>query len=51
MKRTYIKPQLKAIKIDNQISMVMMSVTPPAGPGELVNMQQINNSNPYKIIS
>jgi hypothetical protein len=47
-KRMYIKPELKSIKIDNQISMVMMS--PPTGPNESISIQQQSTvSNPYKI--
>jgi hypothetical protein len=51
MKRSYKKPELKSIKIDNQISMVMMSPLPPIGPdGETsVNMQQSSTVDPYKI--
>ena len=49
-KRTYKKPELKSIRIDNQISMVMMSDTPPSGPGESgINLQQSNSVDPYKI--
>ena len=45
-KRTYIKPELKKIQIDNQISMVMMSA-----PGDPETNNQIKESvnNPYKI--
>ena len=51
MKRSYKKPELKSIKIDNQISMVMMSPVPPTGPGNenSVNMQQSSTVDPYKI--
>jgi len=45
-KRKYVKPEFKSIKIDNQISMVMMSPTPPE---EHVNMQLSNTVDPYKI--
>ena len=48
-KRTYKKPELKSIRIDNQISMVMMSEVPPSGPGESVNIPQSNSVDPYKI--
>jgi hypothetical protein len=45
-KRTYIKPELKTIQIDNQISMVMMS---PAGDPETNNQIKESVTNPYKI--
>jgi len=48
-KRTYKKPDLKSIKIDNQISMVMMSDIPPSGPNESLGLQQSNSVDPYKI--
>jgi hypothetical protein len=44
-KRVYSKPELKSIRIDNQISMVMMSEPPVEG----VNMQHSNTVDPYKI--
>ena len=51
-KRAYKKPVIKSIRIDNQISMVMMSVTPPDGPPGTENslsQQQTNLIDPYKI--
>ncbi|OQA94579.1 MAG: hypothetical protein BWY22_02433 [Bacteroidetes bacterium ADurb.Bin217] len=46
-KRTYAKPEVTKVVIDNQISMVMMTdPEPPLDPG--YNIQDIN-SNPYKI--
>jgi len=48
-KRTYKKPELKSIRIDNQISMVMMSEVPPSGPNESLIIQQKNSVDPYKI--
>jgi len=48
-KRTYKKPQVKSIRIDNQISMVMMSDVPPYGPNESLGMQQNCSIDPYKI--
>ena len=44
-KRLYSKPELKSIRIDNQISMVMMSEPPVEGE----NLQHTNNTDPYKI--
>ena len=32
-KKTYIKPQVELIKLDNEISLALQS-TPPEGPGE-----------------
>jgi len=48
-KRSYKKPELKSIRIDNQISMVMMSDVPPTGPNESLGVQQTNSVDPYKI--
>lgn len=44
-KRTYEKPEITSIKIDNQISMVMMTEEPP-GDDELSHTEV---DNPYKI--
>jgi len=49
MKKNYSKPQIKLIKIDNQISIVMMSEAPPTGPNESFGIQQSNSVDPYKI--
>lgn len=46
-KRTYVKPEVKTVRIDNQISMVMMT-NPPGDPGGQ-NMQELDTANPYKI--
>jgi len=45
-KRKYSKPELKSIKIDNQISMAMQT-NPPV---EHVKMQLSNTVDPYKIL-
>jgi hypothetical protein len=47
-KRSYVKPEIKSVKIDNQISMVMMSYTPPGDP-DTHNLNQDEINNPYKI--
>jgi len=48
-KRIYSKPEMKSIKIDNQISMVMMSDnTPPDDPGGKSGIN-LRNDNPYRI--
>ncbi|MCF8256717.1 MAG: hypothetical protein K9J06_04150 [Flavobacteriales bacterium] len=44
-KRTYSKPQVKKVTIDNEISMVMMS---PFGPGGDPESSLIRNMNPLK---
>lgn len=50
-KRFYSKPELNTIKIDNQISMVMMSDSNPEGdPEKAMNLQHPNTDNPYKIL-
>jgi len=33
-KKTYIEPRVELIKLDNEISLTLDSVTPPEGPGE-----------------
>jgi hypothetical protein len=50
MRKTYSKPVVKSVKIDNQISMVMMSELPPTAPGESLGLNQVSNVNPYKIL-
>ena len=34
-KKTYIKPQVELIKLDNDISLTLDSLSPPDGPGEV----------------
>ena len=50
VKRFYTKPELKAIKIDNQISMVMMSEdsNPEVDPWT-PKTQYSSNFDPYKV--
>ena len=45
-KKQYSKPVIKRVKIDNQISMVMMS--PPLDPGN-TSFGQPTVPNPFKI--
>jgi hypothetical protein len=47
-KRVYSKPAIASIKIDNQISMVMMSTGTP--PVEGFNNQHTNTMDPYKVL-
>jgi hypothetical protein len=49
-KRNYSKPVLKSIKIDNQISMVMMSdtTTPETDPWNS-RLEQSKMVDPYKV--
>jgi len=48
-KHKYSKPELKRVKIDNHISMVMMSEVPPTGPGESLGVKHSTVANPYNI--
>lgn len=36
--RTYVKPEIIEIKLDNEISLILES-TPPSGPNEVVTMR------------
>jgi secreted Zn-dependent insulinase-like peptidase len=45
-KRTYSKPQIERIKLDNEISMVMMS--PPGDPNGSIQPEHFS-INPFKI--
>lgn len=47
-KRKYSPPEITAIKIDNEISLVMMSANPGDDPPE-ESMPDNYNFNPYKI--
>lgn len=48
IKRSYAKPQIERVKLDNEISMVMMSA-PPADPDG--SLQPDNFSiNPFKMM-
>jgi hypothetical protein len=44
-KRVYVKPLVERVKLDNEISMVMMS--PPPDPGAY--MPERNDNNPFKV--
>ncbi|NTW32315.1 MAG: hypothetical protein HGB12_06785 [Bacteroidetes bacterium] len=46
-KRTYSKPQIERVKIDNEISMVMMS-PPPLDPGGSIDPVHFS-FNPFKL--
>ncbi|MBP9150779.1 MAG: hypothetical protein KBF73_00705 [Flavobacteriales bacterium] len=45
-KKTYFKPQVKKVKIDNEISMVMMSA--PFGPGSDPEASIVKMLNPLR---
>jgi secreted Zn-dependent insulinase-like peptidase len=45
-KRTYSKPQIERIKLDNEISMVMMS--PPGDPDGSIQTEHFS-INPFKM--
>jgi len=47
-KRIYSKPKVEATKIDNEISLVMMSSGPPNDP-EYININPMGDLNPFKI--
>ena len=50
VKRFYTKPELKTIKIDNQISMVMLSSEDPNPIGEPYSSKMpTSNNDPYKV--
>jgi hypothetical protein len=49
-KRLYSKPELKTTKIDNRISMIMMSDSTPVGDPESMNIQHSNTVDHYKIM-
>ncbi len=42
MKRAYKKPEVKSVKIDNEISMVMMSAFGPGGDPEASVVRKLN---------
>ena len=46
-KRKYINPEISCIKIDNEISLVMMSANPNNDPDESLNINP--TENPFKI--
>ena len=48
-KRAYFAPQIKQIKLDNEISLVLES-EPPLGPGEsLLKAPEYFNNDPFKL--
>lgn len=49
-KHKYEKPEANRIKIDNEISLVLQSQSPPSDPWTSSNFQQENNdmNNPFK---
>jgi hypothetical protein len=50
IKKTYRKPQIDQIKLDNEISLALES-EPPVGPNEsLSNAPEYFNNNPFKTI-
>jgi hypothetical protein len=49
IKRKYTPPVITEIKIDNEISLVMMSANPGGDPPEESMQQDHFNLNPFKI--
>lgn len=49
-KRTYSTPQIERIQLDNEISLVLESTSPPSAPGWGQNLQAPENFNndPFK---
>jgi hypothetical protein len=47
-KRKYMPPEIKVIKIDNEISLVMMSSNPGGDPDESIQADHFN-LNPFKM--
>jgi hypothetical protein len=47
-KRNYMPPEIKVIKIDNEISLVMMSSNPGGDPDESIQKDYFN-LNPFKM--
>lgn len=48
-KRSYLKPIVECIKLDNEISMVMMSDPPPDPTGDIV--PEHFSVNPFKFMN
>jgi len=46
-KRTYTKPVIESVKLDKEISILMMSPSPPGDP-EIINNTGSFNLNPFK---
>lgn len=46
-KKVYLAPEIKLIKLDNEISLALESA-PPDGPGEFVNLNNSESDNPFK---
>lgn len=49
-KRKYSKPEITVVKIDNQISLVMMSANPGGDPDESIQPDHFS-FNPFKIFN
>lgn len=46
-KRNYHQPEIREIKLDNEISLQLESA-PPTGPGETKNFPENSLNDPYK---
>ena len=49
IKKNYQEPEIKLIKLDNEISLQLESAVPPYGPGESYNMNlpEYFNKDPF----
>ena len=48
-KRNYAAPRVEQIKLDNDISLTLASLTPPEGPGEgITKAPEYFNNDPFK---
>jgi len=48
-KREYQRPEISVIKLDNEISLIMMSANPNTDPFEASIQQDNLSNNPFKI--
>ena len=49
-KKKYLTPEVECINLDNEISLQLQS-TPPLGPGELSQVPEYFNNDPYNNIT
>jgi hypothetical protein len=46
-KKVYTTPEIELVILDNEISLALESVMPPAGPDEGIGMIQPKNDSPF----
>jgi len=50
IRKIYITPDVEVVTLDNEISLALQSVAPPAGPEESQNtIPFFNNEDPFKV--